>query len=170
MSDAITQVYCVDSDALITSHRYYRDTIFKGFWARMDVLISEGRLITVEDVVAECQHPPEVVAWLGERKDRIVRPYTIEIVDCLGRIVSELPRFVNPEQTDPGSADQMLVALAMAHNSDLFKGAGGSATVVTQEQAKGPGAKHLNIPNACAYYGITCVNMCAMMEIEGWVF
>ena len=160
MTDGI--LYCFDSGALITPHRYrYPIDMFPPLWDRLAETFCGGSVFLCEEAFDEIANRGDKLSgWIKERKNQnplLVRK-TLKGVLKLGTEIA----LANPKIATSRSgkaADPVVIAHA--------KIAG--ATVVTQESPSGnpDGQK---VPNVCERMGVRWINFLQFMRNENYRF
>ncbi len=170
MSNPISRIYYADTNTFFKLFNYYPETIFRSLWSNLDHLASTSRLRTIEKVVEE-MHDPRFDEWVNARPaivDDIGRHQAA--IDCLTEIMRDLPRFVDHSKTTD-EADQPLVAIALTRNRETGNDRSlWNHVVLTEEGNKKARQTRLRIRDACDHYGISCVALIKMMELENWRF
>jgi len=152
--------YCLDTSAFIDAwERYYPLDVFPIVWDEMDRLMSEGVIVSPEEVYHEIKKKSDgVIEWAQKYKGLFI-PLTAGIQKHLRKIMSDFAEgFVDPKRNRSG-ADPVVVAVALAHGY----------TVVTGER---PGRKKgdTKIPDVCKHYGIRWCNIMVMFRELKMVF
>jgi hypothetical protein len=156
--------YCIDTSSLIYLHRYYPRPVFASLWTHCEGLILNGRLFAPREVLREL-----------ERKDDAVRdwaasagPFFVETdgeqLQFVEEILATFPRLIDHTKETP-DADPFVVALARARRGGL---AAADCHVVTDETWAGPGG--VKMPNVCGHFGVPCVRLADMFQLETWAF
>lgn len=141
---------------------------FGTLWQRLDVLAETGRLLVAEEVQRELgdDASEDPVQWLQDHSGIVVQT---EVLWATASVVvngyrdTGLVDLAKPN----GTADPCVIALALMERDKPQQRLWQSpVVVVTQERSKRP--TKVAIPDACADYGITCVNLQGMFDMEGW--
>ncbi|MBN1796108.1 MAG: DUF4411 family protein [Sedimentisphaerales bacterium] len=154
--------YVFDSDALINLFRHYYPERFPTLWEKFDVLVSEGRLISVREVFKEIgSNEDSLGSWAKEQKNILFLESTVEELEFVAQIF-QVPHFqamIRKQERLKGKpvADPFVIARAKISG----------ACVVTQEKKTKNAAK---IPNVCDHFGIPCIDLERFMEKENWTF
>ena len=166
-------LYSLDASAFIEFKPLRRD-VFKRMWGLLGDLADQGRLVICREAADECldaepkqflrEHPLMVVTF------EYTGPYVL-------RLQAEAPRhriqLVNPSLAK-NKADPFVVALALAldgrdpHDLRRTLDPEAECLVVSQEHRKGPGAKWVQIPNVCDFYGLGCIGWQDFVKREGY--
>ena len=170
MNSPVRRIYYADANTFIKLFNYYPETIFRSLWWNLDELVSASRLRTIQEVVHDVRDA-RFDNWVEARRamvDDIGKDQAA--TDCLTEIMADLPHFVDHSKTTD-EADQPLVAVALTRNRQTSTDRSlWNHVVLTEEGRRKPGKTRLRIPDACAHYGVECVALLGMMELEGWTF
>lgn len=152
------RVYCIDTSSLIAAwQERYPIENFPPFWAKMDALIVENRLIAPIEVLNETKkRSDELHAWLNERPS-MFRELDDAIQIEAAQVLERFPRLVG-ERKLRTSADPFVIALANIEGLEI----------VTDEKPTGV-ASRPNIPDVCAALGMICMGMLDLIKAEKWV-
>jgi hypothetical protein len=157
--DAVT--YFVDTNSLMVLRSYFPDR-FPSVWENIRGLISEGRFLSVKEVLNELERhdSKHVLAWAKKNSSIFLQP-TVSETACVVSIfaVPHFQQLIGAEQRLRGTpvADPFLVAAAKVHGG----------CVVTEEGFKKNAAK---IPNVCRHFVVDYTNLEGLMERENWAF
>jgi hypothetical protein len=155
-------VYVLDTSSIRVFSSYYPQA-FPAFWAKLDVLVSAGKLMSVREVLRELEvqsTKPHIDTWVETHRSLFLDPTEDELL--VVQKIFAVPHFqqlVGPKQLTVGSpvADPFVIAAAHVRK----------ACVVTEEALKPNGAR---IPNVCQHFGIQCTDVEGLMKAEGWKF
>jgi hypothetical protein len=155
-------IYVLDTSAFRVLRNFY-PAAFPTLWARLEVLVQDGTLISVAEVLNELHtfnDSETLEAWCKKHKSIFAKPTNDELL-VVQRIMA-VPHFrpvVSQKALLKGTpvADPFVIAAA--------KVKGGM--VVTQEKVKPNAAK---IPNICEHFGVPYMDMEAFMKQQGWTF
>jgi hypothetical protein len=156
-----SRVYSIDTSSLLHAwRRAYPPEQFPGWWAKLDALIDDGRLVATIEVYYELEKKDDdVFVWAKARKDTLFREIDEDVQDAVVSIMASYPRLVDTK-TGKSGGDPFVIGQAMA--------LGAPGCVLTQEG--GGSAKSPKIPDVCGLEGIDCCNLVEMMKHEGWTF
>lgn len=154
-------IYIIDTDSL-SRLKHFFPRRFPTLWARLDVLVEEGRLKSVREVRLELDglDSQEVGVWAKNHREIFLTPSDQDTLN-VRRIfrVKHFQSLVGSKHLRNGrpQADAFLIAAAMSR----------SGCVVTEERLKENAPK---TPNVCERFGVDYTNLEGMMEREGWEF
>ena len=161
MTDGI--LYCFDSGALITPHRYrYPIDMFPPLWDRLTETFCGGSVFLCEEAFDEIvDRGDELSGWMEERKNQnplLVRETLNEIWQLGIKIALANPKMAT-SRSGEAAADPFVIAHAKI----------AEATVVTEENiSSNPNAQKL--PNVCERMGVRWINFLQFMRNENYRF
>jgi len=150
-------LYCFDTSSYIRAwHEAYPPDVVETFWERLDDAISEGIVISPDEVLQEMKKRSEDLhRWLKARDSCIV-----EIDDPLQQAVTKLLA-ANPEMAKnrkgASSADAWVIGLAH------IRGA-----IVVSEETIVDSEKKPKIPGVCKRENIPCMKLLEFMRTQKW--
>lgn len=155
-------IYIFDTNSFKVLGNYFPES-FPTVWERINLLVSEGRLKSVREVLKEVESGNNkrfVLVWINLNKQIFLEPtddeslFVAEIfsIKNLRDLVIEKARL----QGNPVAAP-FIIACAKIRNG----------CVVTEEVFKPNAPK---IPTVCQHFSIDCTNVQGLMEREGWQF
>ena len=159
-------IYCIDSCSLIFLLRIFSREVFHPLCTILELLIEDRRLIAPREVFRELQKKDDnVLQWANNFPLLFVEP-DIEMLQSVTDIMDTHNTLVSHDSEYP-NADPFVVALALnyQHNDEDMV-----CFVVTEERVAGPGSMAIKIPNVCRDYGIQCVRLVEIFNLEAWVF
>jgi hypothetical protein len=131
---------------------------FPGVWANIENLVSDGSLISTEEVYIEIERKDDdLLEWCRGRRG-IFLPLTEAVQDVASAILAELPTLIDA-RTGKSMADPFVVATARVTET----------IVITQEGPTGSG-KRPKIPEACDFIGVDWMSLLDLIKVEGWRF
>jgi hypothetical protein len=150
--------YCIDTSSLIAAwQERYPIGNFPSFWAKIDVLIAEERLLAPIEVLHETKkRSDELHTWLKVQKS-MFRELNDDIQIEAAKILSQFPRLVGEKKLRT-SADPFVIAMARVEGLQI----------VTEEKPNGSLARP-NIPDVCAEMNMTCIGLLQLIQTEKWV-
>lgn len=151
-----------DTNVLSQLGSYYPSR-FPSFWRNLDALVGAGKIVSVREVARELEgrgQPEWLADWIEQRRNIFLAPTPAE-TQFVAKILA-VPRFqalVEGKAILRGTpaADPFVIAAAKVREG----------CVVTQEREK-PNA--VKIPNVCAYFAVSCVDLEGFMDDHGWTF
>ena len=157
--------YVFDTGFLIIIREYYPET-FPSFWRKLDSMVKEERVSSVDEVVEEIKRyrgeQGHLLEWVKANRDIFTKPDFNEQTKV--KEIFSIERFqhlVTKKKQMQGRAvaDPFVIARAWVING----------TVVTREPpAKDPA--HPNMPDVCQHFNIPCLTPQLFMKEEDWKF
>ncbi|MFH1730106.1 MAG: DUF4411 family protein [Planctomycetota bacterium] len=151
--------YCIDTSSLMDAwRRWYPPDLFPSLWAKLDELVSNGDLISSEEVLRELERKEDgLLAWANEHSGMFL-PLSDEIQEITQQILDGFPKLVD-SRTGKSFADPFVIATARATGT----------TVVTGERLEGSVSRP-KIPSVCNELGIPWIGTVQLISSEGWKF
>lgn len=156
-------MYVFDSNSLIDLFKHYYPDRFPTLWEKFDILISDGKFLSIREVVNEINRyarRDRLVDWTKNNSQFFSIPTQNELLIVKEIFqVSHFQAMIRKKARLQGYpvADPFVAAKAKACNG----------YVVTEERWAKDSAK---LPNVCEHFGILCINLEEFMEKEGWIF
>ena len=150
--------YCIDTSCLIAAweERYPIDH-FPKFWALLDCAITARKICAPIAVHDETEKKSkELHKWLGER-DGLFLELNESIQKEVKAILVKHPEAGDGEKTTL-RRDSFIIATAKLMDF----------TIVTEERPTG-NLNRPNIPDICADYGLSYINLLQLIRAEKWV-
>jgi hypothetical protein len=155
-------VYIFDTSSFIVLNNYFPKN-FPTLWEKINLLLKEGKFISVQEVFNELEsgrNKKFLLDWVTSNKKIFLKPTQNETL-----FVSEIFKIkhfqylVSERQMLQGKpvADPFIIACAK-----IKKGC-----VITEEAFKPNAAR---IPNVCQHFEIDCTNVEGFMDREEWQF
>lgn len=155
-------MYVLDTSSIRSFSSYYPE-VFPAVWARIDDLVSKGKIVSVREAFREIEVQSTKVHiddWAKRNKKVFAHPSQEEMA-----FVAEI--FSVPHFTQMIGRKQIAAGFPVADPFVIAAARIKGACVVTEEVFKENGAK---IPNICKHFGIDCTNFEGLMKREGWAF
>ena len=155
----MVDAYVLDTSALIAAWvRLYPPEHFPNFWANLDRMAQQGRVLVPEEVLKELmKKQDDLLQWVKDREQRVLVHTTRAVMCRVREILRQYPGLTQPN-TGRGKAGPFVIATAL--QLDL--------TVVTDE--KGGSAHKPKIPYVCKVLGVECLTVLDIIQREQWVF
>ncbi|NCI48997.1 DUF4411 family protein [Sediminibacterium roseum] len=162
-------IYCIDSSAFITMHRYYPKRIMPDLWNNIDNLFKEGRIISHEfvfdEIVNDSDQKDELSKFIQPYKD-FFGSITQSQLSFVQEIVTLFPKLIDvnckKDQADPWIISLMLEIIT---RNTLF-GSNDHYILVSAESEN----SDFKIPAVCKHYNIRHLNVFEFFEDNGWSF
>jgi hypothetical protein len=154
----LPNTYIVDTCSFTTLHRVYPAEVFPSVWKKVEELIGENRLISVDEVFHEISKQEDDLAKWAKLRREIFAPLTEDIQDSAKEIVNRFKKLINFKKNKSG-ADPFVIGLAKIRNG----------IVVTEEKHSG-GTDKQKIPDVCDELKIPYMNFLSVLKSEGMKF
>jgi hypothetical protein len=155
-------IYVFDTSSIRSLQHFY-PSVFKTIWDGLDGLVQQQNLVSTREVWNELGRQnvsADVLAWAKQNKQIFTTPNAAEL-QFVAQIfqIKHFQNLIGEQQRLKGTpvADPFVIACAK------IKG----GTVVTEEQLKPNAAK---IPNVCAHFNVSCIDLEKFMQQQGWAF
>lgn len=150
-----TYKYAVDTCSFTHLGRSYPSDVFPGVWEKMEELISDQLICSVDEVYLEIKAQDDNLSNWANRRQHIFLPTDEDVQHNAIDILQTHSNLLDLRKNKSG-ADPFLIAVAMVHD----------CAVVTEEKPSG-GPERSKIPDVCKYYGIECIKVLEMLRREG---
>lgn len=147
--------YAVDTCSFTQLDRSYPVEVFPSVWEKVDKMISDQLVCSVEEVYHEILEQDDALADWVKEKQHIFLSIDGDIQRNVIDILKTHSNLIDLRKNRSG-ADPFLIAVAMVHE----------CTVVTEEKPSG-GRERSKIPDVCKAYGIECIKLLEMLQREG---
>ena len=154
--------FLLDSNVLMEANkRYYAFAICPGFWDSLTALSSQGKVMSIDRVLAEIQEQKdELRRWAGNGAPAALFVSSAEdaVADAYQRVIGWVhahPRFTLAAKRDfARKADGWLVAYGLVHR----------LTVVTDEVLDPNIKRRVPIPNVCEQFRVARIGTFGMLR------
>ena len=152
----------LDASVLMQAHNaYYAFDICPGFWDSLSALCAQGRLMSIDRVLAEIREQHDALRrWANEQAPPAfftssTEPSVADAYREVMRWVNANPQFTPAARADfARKADGWLVAYGLAHGR----------TLVTQEVLRPDIQRRVPIPNVCRHFGVDYIDTFRMLR------
>ena len=160
------RIELLDADVLIAAHRnYYAPDLCPGFWDCLSHFLFSGRLLIIDRVYVEIDHPQELVSWV--RHVSAGSPVNTSASDVVQAFTDIMNWVQHNSQFTPVAkgafatkADGWLVAYSVVNGT----------CVVTNERFDPEVRKDVKLPNVCRQFGVDYQDTYAMLRDIGAQF
>lgn len=149
--------YVIDTSIWIHVGRHHPPDIFRSVWQRFDDICAVGDLVSPEEVLHELEHGDDILAAYLRARSGLFVPLDEAQMTAVADVVRACPGLVD-EEAERGRADPFVVALARVRGG----------TVVTGERPRRSSTAPFRIPDACAHYGLPCLDWFGFLREVGW--
>lgn len=154
-------MYVFDSSALIDLFSNYYRNRFPSLWEKFDILVEEGKIISVKEVKKELESFDDSVSEWAKNNSKVFLSLTNDEAEFI-KLILNTKGF-----KDNIKKQQLLSYRPLADCFVIAKAKMLNIYVVSSERYKPHGAK---IPNICEYFGVSHLNLQEFMEKEKWTF
>jgi hypothetical protein len=158
-------VYCIDSSSIFELKDYYKPERFQVVWRDIETLIEEGRLVSPMEVYYEIKDP-ELAEWKKSKKGQLFIEIDEEQAEIVKEIQDKFPDLVNPDKPET-DADPFVVGLAVSLKKRREKSFLPIVIIVITEEKR---RANRQIPDVCDFYGIDCIKMTDLFDVEDWSY
>lgn len=169
LAPAPPRPYVIDSNFFLQAHKiHYPIDVTPGFWAKVSSLATQGRLISIDKVRDELYtNPDALTTWMDINLPSSFFKDTNTVLADYGRVCawavsmnahykeSAINKFMEADE-----ADAFLVSYALTHG----------LTIITHETSNPARQSAIKIPDACAPFGVSCLNTIQMFRAMGETF
>lgn len=148
------EVYIIDTCSLVAMSETYPKDVFPGVWEKVDGLIDQGAILSVEDVYEELSSKDDEVFQWAKLRGSIFKGLGSSIQNSAIEILQTHANLLDLKN-NKSSADPFLIATARVHGG----------VVVTEEDFSG-GIHKSKIPDVCRDYKVECINLLEMLRRE----
>lgn len=146
--------YVLDSSALFDLKIQYPREVFPGVWDKFENLLQTRKMISVREVQQEITRGTDwLVEWVEKFRGSFLEP-SFEELQLVQELQERYPKLVDITSERP-TADPFVIACAKERQ----------LTILTHEKF-GP----QKIPGVARDYGIPCITLPLLFELERWKF
>lgn len=158
------RIYCIDTSAFITMHRYYSYDLVTELWDDLLMkLFQDDRAFSHRLVFEEIEPTDDLGRW-ATKKESCFLPITQRQTELVGQILARFPNLIDYTK-EIDEADPWVVALAIEkiESSTLLEDYS-QVTVVSTESKK----SSKRIPAVCHAFGVPHMNLKEFFAANGW--
>ena len=158
----VDRTFLLDSDVLISAYRdYFAPDYCPGFWDCLLHFLSIGRILIIDPVRAEVNHPDALVQWIDQLPSRAFAPIDSDVVETYGQMFSWVQ--ANPQFN---AAAENKFAIAADGWLAAFGGEN-DAIVITKEKSSPTSESTVKLPDLCAQFQVGCDDTQYMLRALG---
>lgn len=152
------EIFCIDSSALITMHRFYPMHMIPDLWTHLAELFEHKNVlshqIVYNEIVPKSGKKDELANWISSYKLNFVTK-THRQLELLPDILKNFPKLIDPA-SEKEQADPWLVAMMIEimENDGMFGNQSNYLMVTTENQKS-----TIKLPAACNHYQIRHINL-----------
>lgn len=169
MNSDVKDIYCLDSSAFITMHRYYSIDMVSDLWGHLESLFKENQLIShqvvFDEIVPKQGQKDELATWLIGFQSYF-RKETQRQLELFPDILTNFPKLIDPN-SEKEQADPYLIAMLreIMESEGLF-GEQSDYIIVSTESEK----SSIKLPAACKHYNIRHMNLFQFFSANNFSF
>ena len=149
--------YVIDTSIWIRLWQNHPPDIFVHLWDQLDASIAAGDVISPEEVLRELERGSDELAESLAGRAGLFASLDEALMAAATDVLAALPDLVD-ENSERNRADPFVVALARLR---------GGAVVTDERPRRGPTGRP-RIPDACAQFGIECLDWFSFLRAIGW--
>lgn len=162
-------IYCIDTSAFITMHRFYPMHMIPDLWSYLEDLFNSNKIIShqivYDEIVPKAGNKDELAKWLTNFKVNF-KTTSQRQVELVPGILQNFPKLIDPE-SEKDQADPWLVAMLVEimEQEGLF-GDDSNYFMVTTESEK----RTTRLPAACKSHNISHMNLFEFFDANEFQF
>ena len=162
-------IYCIDTSALVTMHRFYPLRFLPDLWKHLEVLFKNKKILShdfVYDEIVPDTGIKDDLAKLISKYKTCFRPITKRQALLVPEILSFFPHLIDP-RSKKDQADPWIISMVveLMEEISLF-GKDSDYVIVSTESEKRPN----KIPAVCKKYKVRHLNLFEFFEDNGFQF
>lgn len=157
----MSNVYVMDTNALIYLHVNYPRGTFPSVWSNFEDLVGHDRIISPRAVLEEVSRQDDQVHEWCKRNRNVFKRDTGEITKRVMEIIHKFPKLLHHNRPRR-EADPYIIALASLRTGNLT---GDKPIIVTPEKNE-----KNKIPHVAKEYGLESIKLVDVFGKEGWQF
>jgi thiamine phosphate synthase YjbQ (UPF0047 family) len=169
MKSNAREIYCVDTSAFITMHRFYPLKLMPDLWNFLEDLFIQKKIlshqIVFDEIVPKSGKKDELANWLTKFRTNFIST-TERQFELLPDILKNFPKLIDPESEKEQADPWMVAMLIEIMEQDGIFGDQSIYVMVTTESEK----RSTKLPAACKYYNIRHMNLLQFFEANGLKF
>jgi hypothetical protein len=164
MASQAPLIYCLDTSAFITMHRYYSYELVPPLWEDLlPQLFIQDRAFSHQLVLQEIEPTDYLGHWVSDKASRFF-PVTQRQTQLVTKILARVPGLIDHEK-EIDEADPWVVALAIEkiESSTLLQDFS-RVTIVSTESKRSP----KRIPAVCDAFSVPHMDLKQFFDANGW--
>ena len=169
MKHKFENIYCFDTSALVTMHRFYPVRMLPDLWKHLEELFKSRKILShdfVYDEIVPISGTKDALAKLVAKHKTFFRPISNRQVQLVREILSLYPNLIDP-RSKKDQADPWIIAMVieMMEEVSLFD-KDSDFVIVSAENENSPN----KIPAVCKHYRVRHMNVFEFFEDNNWQF
>lgn len=163
------EIYCLDTSAFITMHRFYPIRMIPDLWSHLEDLFKRNKTyshqIVFDEIVPKTGKKDMLAGWLVNYRSSFIST-TQRQIEIVPNILRHFPKLIDPE-SEKDQADPWLVAMLVEimEQEGLFGDQSNYVMVTTESERR-----KTRLPAACKHYNIRHMNLFEFFEANGFQF
>lgn len=169
MKYSVRKIYCVDTSAFITMHRFYPSRIIPDLWLHLGDLFNQKKIlshqIVFDEIVPKTGNKDKLAQWLTNYRANFISTSQRQL-ELVPDILSNFPKLIDAE-SEKDQADPWLVAMLIEimERDGMFGDQSNYVMVTTESERRTTG-----LPAACKHYDIKHLNLFEFFEANEFQF
>jgi hypothetical protein len=162
-------IYCIDTSALVTMHRFYPVRMIPDLWKHIDELFKQRKFLShdfVYDEIVPDSDTKDDLAKLVSKHKVCFKAITKRQAQLVPEVLSLFPHLIDP-RSKKDQADPWIISMVveMMEENSLF-GNDSDFVIVSTESESSPN----KIPAVCRHYHVRHMNLFEFFEDNNWEF
>jgi hypothetical protein len=158
-------IFCMDTSALITMHRFYPRSVIPDLWHELEKLFKTKSVIShdfvFDEIVPENGETDELGKMISKYKSNF-KAITKRQAQLVPEILLKFPKLIDPDIIKD-QADPWLIAMLKEIKEGLFEEQSEYVLVSTESEKK-----QTKIPAACKFYSLKHMNLFQFFDANNW--
>ena len=164
-----SNIYCVDTSALVTMHRYYPGRIIPDLWKNVEELFKQNKFrshdFVYDEIVPESETKDDLAKLVLKYKP-CFRAITKRQAQLVPEILSLFPHLID-SRSKKDQADPWIVAMVVEFMEEISLFGNDSEFIIVSTESENSPNK---IPAVCRHYKVRHMNLFQFFEDNGWQF
>ena len=162
-------IYCIDTSALVTMHRFYPGRMIPDLWSQIEELFKQRRVsshdFVYDEIVPDIEEKDDLAKLISKHKI-CFKSITKRQAQLVPEILSLFPHLIDP-RSKKDQADPWIIAMVveMMEEVSLFE-KDSDYVIVSAESENSPN----KIPAVCRHYRVRHMNLFEFFEDNNWQF
>lgn len=169
MKRSLGNIYCMDTSALVTMHRYYPMRILPDLWKQLEDIFKHDKILShdfVYDEIVPDKERKDDLAKLVSNYKECFKPISKRQAQLVPEILTLFPQLIDP-RSKRDQADPWIIAMVLEIMEDInLFGKESDFVLVSTESEQRPN----KIPAVCKHYNIRHMNLFEFFEDNDWQF
>ena len=162
-------IYCIDTSALVTMHRFYPFRILPDLWKHLEELFKTKKILShdfvYDEIVPETGIKDDLAKLVAKHKV-CFRPISKRQALLVPQILSLFPHLIDP-RSKKDQADPWIISMVIEMMEEISLFGNDSDYVIVSTESKNSPNK---IPAVCKHYQVRHLNLFEFFEDNGWQF